>query len=104
MPDIAKIKAKLEMKLVELTARAEEIDDDLSQQGDDDWEEHAVEVAGDEVLEQVGDVTLDEIRQIKYALAQIDAGKYGMCTNCGDSIGKERLEALPFATKCVKCS
>lgn len=104
MTDIAKIKASLQAKLHELRTRAEKIDDDLSQPADDDWEEHAVESAGDEVLEQVGDVTLDEIRQIKHALSQIDAGTYGICTGCGASVGKERLEALPFATKCVKCS
>ena len=104
MPNIAKIKKMLEEKLLELTARAEEIDDDLSRPADDDWEEHAVETEGDEVLEQVGDVTLDEIRQIKYALGQIKAGTYGVCISCEGAIGKERLEALPFATKCVACS
>ncbi len=104
MTDIAKIKASLQKKLNELAARAEKIDDDLSQPADDDWEEHAIESAGDEVLEHVGDVTLDEIRQIKNALSQIEAGKYGICTVCGGSVGIERLEALPFATKCVKCS
>jgi len=104
MPDIAKIKAGLEAKLKELTARAEEIDDDLSKPADDDWEEHATESEDDEVLEKVGDVTLDEIRQIKYALSQIEAGSYGLCAKCGGSIGKERLEALPFATNCIQCS
>ncbi len=104
MPNIAKIKKQLEEKLRELTARAEEIDDDLSRAADDDWEEHAVEAEGDEVLEQVGDVTLDEIRQIKYALNQIEAGTYGVCTTCEGPIGKERLEALPFATRCIACS
>lgn len=104
MTDIVKIKAKLEEKLLELTMRAKEIDDDLSQPADDDWEEHAVEAAGDEVLTQVGHVTLEEIRLVKHALTQIAAGNYGICTDCGGAIAVERLAALPFATKCVKCS
>lgn len=104
MTDFARIKALLGEKLRELTARADEIDDDLSQPGDDDWEENAVESADDEVLQSVGDITLDEIRQVKHALAQIEAGNYGLCTACGGSIAKQRLEALPYATKCVKCS
>ena len=104
MPEIARIKKALEEKLAELSARAEAIDDDLRKPADDDWEEHAVESEGDEVLEGMGDVTMDEIRQIKSALGQIEAGTYGVCTGCGGMIAKARLEALPFATKCVKCS
>ena len=104
MTDVAKIKQKLEEKLRKLTARTAEIDDDLSETGDDDWEEQATESEDDEVLEEVGEVTLDEIRQIKFALSRIEAGNYGVCAKCGGSIAKERLAALPYATKCVKCS
>ena len=104
MTDLASIKTRLKAKLRELTARAAEIDDDLSQLGDDDWEEQATESAADSVLVKVGDVTLDEIRQVKYAIAQLDAGTYGVCTKCSGSIAKERLAVLPYATKCVRCS
>jgi RNA polymerase-binding transcription factor DksA len=104
MTDIKKIKADLESKLKELTARVEEIDDKLSETGDDDWQEQAVESQNDEVLEGVGGITQDEIRQVKYALSQIEAGRYGICATCGNAIGKERLEALPDATLCIKCS
>ncbi len=104
MTETAKIKQQLEAKLKVLTARAEEIDDDLSQLGDDDSNESAIESEDDEVLEQVGGLAISEISQIKTALRQIDAGKYGVCTSCGNAIKKERLEALPYATKCVKCS
>ena len=104
MTDISEIKTRLKKRLRELTARAEDIEDDLSEPGDDDWDEQATESAGDEVLEGVGEVTLDEIAQIKRALARIEAGKYGVCIRCGGSIGKARLEALPHATMCVKCA
>ena len=104
MPNIPKIKQRLEEQLRQLTARAEEIDEDLNQPGDDDWEENAVESAGDEVLEEVGDVTLNEIRQIRRALAKIESGDYGVCSICGGAISKERLEALPYSTRCVSCT
>lgn len=104
MADLAKIKTHLEQRLSELTTRAEGIDDVLSQPGDDDWEENAAEAEDDEVLEEVGDLAVSEIRQIKLALSQIDAGTYGVCTRCGNPIGGERLKALPSATQCVKCS
>ena len=104
MIDIAKTKAGLEQRLHELTARKEKIDDDLRQPGDDDWAERAVEAANDEVLEEVGDITRDEIQHIRLALAQIDAGTYGTCTQCGDAIAEGRMAVLPHATKCVKCA
>ena len=30
-------------------------------------------------------------------------GGYGLCENCGRPIGDERLNALPSATRCVRC-
>ena len=104
MTNISETKLLLQTRLQELTARAETIDDDLSEPADDDWDEEAVEAAGDEVLEEVGEVTLKEIAQIKLALSQIEAGKYGDCTKCGEPIPKARLEALPYATNCVQCA
>ena len=36
--------------------------------------------------------------------AQLRAqGKAGVCEDCGGEIGAERLEALPDATRCVRC-
>lgn len=104
MTETAKIKIWLEARIRELKKRAVEIDDDLSELGDDDWSEQAIESADDEVLEGVGGATLDEIRQIELALSQIKAGKYGTCMSCGRSIAAERLKALPHATTCVKCA
>ncbi len=104
MIDFEKTKTELETKLQELTARAEGIEEDLRQPGDDDWSENAVESADDEVLEEIGDIALDEIKQIKLALSRIDAGTYGVCTKCAKPIPEKRLQAVPYATKCVKCS
>jgi DnaK suppressor protein len=61
MTEIIEIKAKLEKKLGELTARAEEIEYDLSEPPDSNWTENAVESENDEVLEGVGAMTLAEI-------------------------------------------
>jgi DnaK suppressor protein len=40
---------------------------------------------------------------IDSALARVEAGTYGNCERCGEVIGRERLEALPWATKCIEC-
>ena len=41
--------------------------------------------------------------QSKLALRHIQLGTYGACDNCGQPIGKGRLQAFPRATLCVKC-
>ena len=104
MPDYSTIKAELEEKLGQLVARIQEIDDDLSETPALDWEERATEMEDDEVLLSVGNVTLEEIKQIKQALHQIDEGTYGTCARCGVQIPAERLELLPYATTCTQCA
>lgn len=41
--------------------------------------------------------------EIHDALRRIDEGTYGKCTFCGNDIGRERLEAIPYARLCKKC-
>ena len=43
------------------------------------------------------------IVKIKEALGRIDDGSYGKCEECGESIGRERLEARPVTTLCIDC-
>lgn len=40
---------------------------------------------------------------IDEALARIDDGSFGTCARCGKPIAEERLEAMPYATKCIDC-
>jgi RNA polymerase-binding protein DksA len=37
------------------------------------------------------------------ALKRIEKGTYGFCTECGNLIDKERLEAVPHAHQCIEC-
>ncbi|MEV5955260.1 TraR/DksA C4-type zinc finger protein [Streptomyces sp. NPDC051987] len=41
--------------------------------------------------------------QTERALQKLDAGTYGLCENCGNPIGKARMQAFPRATLCVEC-
>ena len=49
-------------------------------------------------LEENADEVLGEIDA---ALKRIDDGTYGTCEVCGRPIGRERLEARPWATLCI---
>lgn len=44
------------------------------------------------------------LMQIEAALERIEEGTYGICEECGVKIPKKRLNALPFASMCVKCA
>ncbi|NLE39743.1 MAG: TraR/DksA family transcriptional regulator [Pirellulaceae bacterium] len=46
----------------------------------------------------------DTLGQIENALERIEEGIYGECELCGVRIPKARLNALPYATTCVKCA
>ncbi|MER7790670.1 TraR/DksA family transcriptional regulator [Streptomyces sp. NPDC097640] len=43
------------------------------------------------------------LHQTERALERLDAGTYGLCENCGNPIGKARMQAFPRATLCVEC-
>ncbi|MBC7965061.1 MAG: TraR/DksA family transcriptional regulator [Fuerstia sp.] len=98
------VKAVLEARLEELTQRAAEIEARLSNPGNADWEENATESEDDEVMSSVGSAAKNEIHEIKLALNLIATGQYGKCTACGGPIAQARLEALPYATTCIKCA
>jgi DnaK suppressor protein len=43
------------------------------------------------------------LEQVNAALRRLDEATYGICADCGEPIPIERLEALPYATLCVRC-
>ncbi|MFF3449198.1 TraR/DksA family transcriptional regulator [Streptomyces sp. NPDC002667] len=45
----------------------------------------------------------ETLEQTEHALDRLDAGTYGLCENCGNPIGKARMQAFPRATLCVEC-
>ncbi|WP_353216527.1 TraR/DksA C4-type zinc finger protein [Sandarakinorhabdus sp.] len=47
---------------------------------------------------------IHEAEHILAALARIEAGTYGICSNCGCDIAPARLAALPTATQCINCA
>ena len=42
-------------------------------------------------------------KKIEKALRKIEAGEFGICEECGETIGSKRLEARPVADLCVRC-
>jgi RNA polymerase-binding protein DksA len=54
------------------------------------------------------DYTLEEnaenvLGAINEALQRIEAGTFGTCGRCDKPIAEERLEAIPYANRCIDC-
>ena len=59
--------------------------------------------ADDEValaLQRRSEKAAEEIRD---ALERMESGTYGLCTDCGNPISAERLDAIPQASTCGAC-
>ncbi len=45
-----------------------------------------------------------KLRDVERALVKLEEGTYGVCDGCGVRIAPERLEAIPWAVRCVRCA
>jgi RNA polymerase-binding transcription factor DksA len=64
------------------------------------------EAVGDDLARTEGalvDMHRDEEREIETALARMDKGNYGSCSDCDDPIGFERLRVNPASRRCEPC-
>ena len=75
------------------------MDTDRDIERTDRVQEEAVEVA----LTALDEQGRREMEAIQAALARIDAGTYGSCATCGETISAARLTAMATARLCVAC-
>src|SRR5207247_9710985 len=66
-------------------------------------EEEAVDLQETDVDQAILDNEKALLAEVQQALARIDNGTYGICTNCRQPIPEKRLEAIPWASLCVTC-
>jgi RNA polymerase-binding transcription factor DksA len=68
-----------------------------------DWEEQAAELH-DRYVTAVDEEIRYEIRQAaRRALDRLDRGDFGFCIDCGQEISPQRLAAVPWTERCVRC-
>ncbi len=77
---------------------------DLSSTHSSDSAEQVTERENEDVLRNLQEETKLELKQVRAAIKRIEAGEYGVCSSCGEEISPARLEALPYATLCIKCA
>lgn len=73
-----------------------------TQEGTDDLEHSEANIQNDLALAQL-QMRSEALGQITAALARLDTGGYGLCTECEREIATRRLRALPFAVRCQPC-
>ena len=100
------IKQKLQEEkkqiLMELqTQRAFNQDDSRKDVGDE--VDSSVNEQARELSLLMRDRNRDRLEAIEEAIQRMQTGDYGFCEECGDSIPKRRLIAMPLARMCVNC-
>lgn len=55
------------------------------------------------LLKSMSKKNQDKIMAIEAALKRIEENTFGICISCGNPIEENRLEAVPWATKCISC-
>jgi DnaK suppressor protein len=55
-------------------------------------------------LHQLDKQDKNKIDAIDYALGRIQSDQYDICESCGENISEKRLQAVPWATRCIDCA
>jgi len=98
-----KFKDKLVKRRTELLVRIQELTRMPTQTVSGDKVDQAIASLEREDTSMHLQAEISELHEIQDALKRIERGEYGVCDNCGKAIGAPRLQALPFATLCLKC-
>lgn len=103
MPDLNHYRKIITDRLAQLDVRLHDIEDDLAEPKPATFNEQAIDIEDDEVLEGLGAAAQKEVALLKLALGRIADGSYGVCKECGTPISDARLEAVPYAPLCKTC-
>jgi RNA polymerase-binding protein DksA len=104
MDQYARIRDQLIAKQTELARRLERLKENLTAGRSADSQEQAQELENAEVVDALGNEARSEFSKIARALDQIKNNTYGICIDCGETIPMARLEAQPFADRCIRCA
>ena len=95
--------AELQEQIANLTeAKPTPVDPIELSEGPQDFEETAVDFLE---MNQEQSILVNEqalLTLVRQALKRIEDGTYGLCVDCGQPIPEKRLEALPWASRCIK--
>ena len=108
--ELKEVRSELETEIERLTAEIASAETELNEflkepidgAGDDQADAGAKSFEREHELSLVAGARTG-LEQNLHALARLEDGTYGICENCGNPIGKLRLQAYPRATLCMTC-
>ena len=100
----AGLREQLEQHKAELTERISKIKADAGKKLEADFAEQATQLENRDVLNALASEGAEQLAKVNTALQRMDAGTYGTCAECGASIQAARLEARPYASRCITCA
>src|SRR5919106_1099155 len=110
LADELRARAHREADLIveEARAKAREITGGAEAEREEETYDNHLADSATATLNREIDYTLEEnaeqmLSAIDGALLRIENGTYGTCVRCGRPIAEERLEAIPYATRCIDC-
>lgn len=93
-----------QQKVSEITQNKADIENaDNFQHDAGDFADTATNIYDKELHLDLTEKNKQLLMDVEDALARIENGSYGKCEKCSADISIERLKALPFAKKCIKC-
>ncbi|WP_100657620.1 TraR/DksA family transcriptional regulator [Alteromonas flava] len=95
---------RLQAQQQELMRRIAALQSELSTCRAADFAEQATERENEEVAVELLHETTVELNQVNAALQRLKNENFGTCAKCGDPIGDERLEILPYTQFCRDCA
>jgi DnaK suppressor protein len=76
---------------------------EASESGVQDEGDRASSAHAREFLFSLSETEREQLQLVEEALARIPDGNFGTCRECTEPIEAKRLQAVPWAERCLKC-
>lgn len=100
------LRERLEAKrqdILDMYKRDLKVGQETSDDGTEDIVDRANNAYHRELMFSLSDGERQLLLQVQEALKRFDAGTFGACVHCGESIAMPRLQAVPWARYCIDC-
>lgn len=103
---LAGLRKRLELKYEQLTETLNKTASEsraISETVGGDEGEEAAAASNRDFLSVQGSSRREQLILVRDALARLEAGKFGICEECGRAVNLKRLEAVPWTRYCRDC-
>lgn len=96
--ELLKLKEEYETRIAKIEDHIQNPQDDLNEH----WEDQAIVYSQNDMRRNLMVEAQQSLIYVNNALSRIESGAYGECEVCAEPIEPQRLQALPYATLCMK--